>query len=140
MSGHVVNQGEEDWLDLVLAVNYTVRLFRTDVIAGLDSTQINALTEANFTEANFTGYSAVALTGGSWTTTAANPSTGTYAMQTFTRSSDGAPQTIYGYYITKTSGGRLQAFEYLNTPVVIEFGGEYIQVTPRITLADTVDA
>lgn len=135
----VVNQAEEHFLDLILAVNYTLRLFKNDVTLGLTQVQIDALTESSFTEADFTGYSAIALTGGSWTTTAGNPCTGTYAQQTFTRSSTGTAQTIYGYYVTRTTGGALEWFEYFSVPIVIEFINEFIKVTPSITLSDTQD-
>lgn len=129
----VVNQGEEAFLDLILAVNYTLRLFQNDVETGLTETQKNALTQAAFTEANFTGYSAAALTGGSWTTTQDDPSTGTYAQQSFTRSGGGAGQLIYGYYLTKTSGGALQWYEQFDGPQVI-LNGDVLRVTPAITL------
>lgn len=139
MTIELVDQAEEHFLDLILAVNYTLRLFRNDVTAGLTATQIDALTEAAFTEASFTGYSAAALTGGSWTTTAGNPCVGVYAAQTFTSTATQSAQTIYGYYVTRTTGGALQWFEYFTTPLVIEFNGEYITVTPRLTLADSGD-
>lgn len=128
----VVNQGEEAFLDLILAVNYTLRLFKTDVETGLTDEQKNALTESSFTEATFTGYSAKALTGGSWTTTQDDPSTGAYAQQTFT-CSGGASQQIYGYYLTKTTGGALQWYEQFDGPVTIS-SGDSLRVTPAISL------
>jgi len=139
MSLIVVDQGEHDFLDAITGVGYTLHLFQNDVIDSLTEGQIEALDESDFTESDFAGYSAATLTGGSWTTTAADPSTATYAVQTFTRSSTGTPQDVYGYYVTRTSDGRLQWFEYLDAefdPVVIENAGEAIQVTPRITLRD----
>lgn len=135
----VVDQAEEAWLDLILAVNYTLRLYRNDATAGLTQAQIDALTEANFTEANFTGYSAVALTGGAWTTTQGNPTTGSYAQQTFTSSATQTQQTLYGYYLTRTSDAKLMWFEPFVSPVQIEFISEYVKITPRITLQDTGD-
>ena len=135
----VVDQAEEHFLDLILGVNYTLRLYQNDVTAGLTQVQKDALTEADFTEADFTGYSAAALTGGSWTTTAGNPCVGTYAMQTFTASADQTPQDVYGYYVTRTSGGALEWFEDFGAPVTFEFNGEYLKVTPRLTLSDTGD-
>lgn len=136
----VVNQAEEAFLDLVLAVGYTLRLYRTDVLAGLTPDQVDALTESSFTEANFAGYSAAALTGGSWVTTQGNPSTGVYAEQTFTRSSTGTAQLIYGYYLTLTAGGALRWFEQFPAPVSIEFINDALKVTPRITLDDSEGA
>lgn len=135
----VVDQAEEHFLDLILAVNYTLRLYKNNVTSGLTQVQKDALTEADFTEANFTGYSSAALTGGSWTTTAGNPCTGVYATQTFTSSADQTAQTLYGYYVTRTSDGKLQWFEDFTAPLFIEFNGESIKVTPSITLSDTGD-
>ena len=139
MTLRVVDQAEEHFLDLILAVNYTLKLFKNNVTNGLSSAQIDALTEASFTEATFTGYSSAALTGGSWTTTAGNPCTGSYAMQTFTSSADQTAQALYGYYVTRTSDGKLEWFEMFAGPIIVEFNGEYLEVTPQITLADTVD-
>ncbi|HMG44649.1 MAG TPA: phage tail protein [Acidimicrobiales bacterium] len=136
MSLIVVDAGEEAFLDLILAANYTLRLFRNDATTGLTPPQVDALTAAAFTEANFAGYTSKALTGGSWVTTQANPSTGVYAQQTFTRSSTGTAQLVYGYYVTLTSGGALRWFEQFPAPVSVEFNGDAIRVTPRITLDD----
>lgn len=136
---YITNAGEEAFLDLITAVNYTVRLFRNDVTSGLSATQIEALTASSFTEANFAGYSAAALTGGSWTTTQNDPSTATYATQSFARSSTGTSQTIYGFYVVTTSGGNLRWFEYFDTPIVVTNNGDTIQVVPRLTLEDGED-
>jgi hypothetical protein len=111
----VPNAAEERFLDLILAVNYTLHLFKNDVTNGLSPSQIEALTEADFTEADFTGYSSKALTGGSWTTTAGAPCVGTYTQQSFTSTANQTQQTIYGYYVTRTSGGELEWFEYFPT-------------------------
>ncbi|MFC5834661.1 hypothetical protein [Nonomuraea insulae] len=135
----VVNQGEEDLLDAILAVNYTLRLYKNDVTNGLTAGQIEALDETDFTEATFTGYSSKALTGGSWTTTAGDPCVGVYAQQTFTSTADQSAQPCYGYYVTRTSDGALQWFEDFSSPLTVEFNGEGIAVTPRLTLADTGD-
>lgn len=135
----VVDQAEEHFLDLVLAVGYTLKLYKNNATSGLTQVQKDALTEASFTEATFTGYASVALTGGSWTTTAGNPCVGTYAIQTFTSSANQTAQTLYGYYVVRTSDSKLQWFEDFTAPISIEFLSEYLTVTPRITLADTGD-
>lgn len=135
----IPNQGEEDMLDTLLAVGYTLHLYKNDVTDGLTAGQIEALTEADFTEADFTGYVDKALTGGAWTTTAGAPTAGQYAVQTFVASADQTAQTCYGYFVTRTSDGRLQWFEDFASPLTVEFNGEGIAVTPRITLADTQD-
>lgn len=129
----VVNQGEEAFLDLILAVNYTLKLFKND------ATITDATVEGDLTEADFTGYSAAALTGGSWTTTAGDPCTGTYAVQTFTRSSTGVAQSIFGYYVVTTTGGFLRWVEKFDSPVIIELINDNIKIIPRITLKDEHD-
>lgn len=135
----VTDGGEKAFLDLILAANYTLHLFKNDVTSGLTTVQKDALLVASFTEATFTGYAAKALTGGSWTTATGNPGTGSYAQQAFVSSADQTAQIIYGYYVTLTAGGALQWFEYFAAPVTLQFNNEQIRVTPRLTLADTQD-
>lgn len=135
----VPDVGEEVLLDAITSINYTLRLFTNDVTDGLTAGQIEALDESDFTEATFTGYSAATLTGGSWTTTQASPSTAVYAAQTFTSSADQTAQTLYGYYVVRASDGVLAWFEEFTAPLTVEFDGEAVKVTPRLTLADTGD-
>lgn len=131
----VVNQGEEAMLDLITDVDMTLRLYRTNVVLGLTDVQIEALTQAAFTEANFAGYAASSMTT-AWTTTQGNPSTATRPEVSFTRSSTGTAQLIYGYYVTRNSDGALQWFEHFDGPVSVEFNGDVIKVTPTLTLDD----
>lgn len=135
----VVDQGEEAFLALILGANYTLHLFQNNVTDGLTAGQVEALTEADFTEADFTGYASAPLTGGSWSIAPGDPCAGTYAAQNFTSSADQTAQTLYGYYLTRTSDGALQWFEEFASPLVIEFDSEFIRVTPRVTLQDTQD-
>jgi hypothetical protein len=140
MALHICNQAKKFHLDLVLAIGYTLRLYKTDVTAGLTPAQIDALTEASFTEATFTGYSSKALTGGSWTTVAGDPGTATYAQQTFTSTANQTAQPIYGYYITRTSDGKLEWFEKFTGPVSISLNGDTIQITPTLNYNDDEEA
>lgn len=130
----VVNQGEHEMLDLIFAVDMNLHLFRTDVETGLTESQLEALDETDFTEANFAGYASVALTGGSWTTTAGDPSFARYAQQTFIRTSTGTAQLIYGYYVTRDSDGALFFYEQFDGPVSIEFEDDELRVTPNFNL------
>jgi len=136
----VPNVGEEFFLDSILAAGYTLRLYTNDVTAGLDDEQIDALVAGYFTEATFAGYSASAITGGTWTTTQADPTVGTNTQRTFTRSSTGTPQTVYGYYVTRTTGGALAWFEPFPGPLTVTNNGDTIRVTPTITLDDDKEA
>lgn len=140
MALYIPNVAEEAFLDLLTAVGYTLKLYTTDVTAGLSAAQIEALTAASFTEATFTGYAAKVLTGGSWVTSQADPSTATYAQQTFTRTSTGATQTVYGYYVTRTSDGVLMWFEKFTGPIATSTNGDAIVITPTLTLDDHQEA
>lgn len=141
MTLRIPNAAEEAFLDLMLSENMTLRLFTNDVESGLSETQKEALTAGSFTEATFTGYSAAALTGGSWVTTQGDDfSLGTYAMQTFTRTSTGTPQVIRGYYVTRTTGGALRWYEYFPGPITVTNNGDAIRVTPTFTFDDDREA
>jgi microcystin-dependent protein len=131
----VVDQGETAMLSLVTDVDMTLRLYKNDVTDGLTDTQVEALTEASFTEADFAGYAAVSMTT-AWTVTAGNPSTAARAEESFIRSSTGTAQLVYGYYVTRNSDGDLQWFEHLDAPVSVEFEDDTVKVTPTISLDD----
>lgn len=113
--------------DLVL------RLFKNDLSydEGID--------ENDLTEADFSGYSAITLTGASWTVSEDDPTEITYAQQTFESDADQSPQTIYGHYYTLSSSGTLVAVNKYDVPIVIENDGDRIRITPRITAEDTGD-
>lgn len=130
----VVNQGEQDFLNLILGANYVLKLFKSN------TTLTEALTPSSLTEADFTGYSAKTLTGGSWSVGSGDPATGAYAQQSFVSTADQTAQTIYGYYVV-TSGGtpRLQWVERFASAIVVQYNNDSIRITPRITLADTTD-
>lgn len=134
------NQGEKILLDLLLSIGMTMKLYKVDVTAGLTATQKEALTEASFTEATFSGYTSKALAGGFWATTASDPSTGIFAQQSWTRTVTGTTETIYGYYMTRTSDGKLLWFERFTGPVGMTTNGDILRVTPTITLEDDQEA
>lgn len=137
MSLVIVNQGEQALLeDGVTGVAYTLRLFKTDVTAGLTPSQIDELTEADFVEATFTGYSAAAVAAVDWTVTAGNPTEAVNVEKSFTSTATQDPQNIWGYYLTRDSDGALVWFEQFDGPVVVEQLDDEIQVTPAITLDD----
>lgn len=91
-------------------------------------------TAGTYTEADFTGYAAVTLTGSSWTVTGGAPTSGSYAQQTFTSSADQATQSIYGYFVVMATAGTLMwAERFALAPYSIANNGDNIQVTPQIT-------
>lgn len=135
----IVDRGENNFLTLIFAEAYTLHLFTTDVETGLTETQLNDLALADFTEATFTGYAEVALSG--WSIVSGDPSRSTHAQVTFTRSSTGTAETIFGYYVTMDFDSDEVAFyEQFDSPVVMELINDAIKVTPRVTLRDEIDA
>ena len=135
MALSIPDEGEEDILDVIFATTLVLRLFKNNL------TPTNASVLSDFTEADFTGYAAITLTGGSWTTTPGAPSIATYVAQTFTCSAAGAAQTIYGYYITRTSSGRVWVAERFPAADIaaISAAGQTRIVNPRVTLKDESD-
>ena len=131
MAGVLLNQGEDIMLQAAVnklaGQNLILRLFKSN------TTPAEADTEATYTEATFTGYAAITLTGASWTATPGAPSQVTYAEQTFTSSADQTAETIYGYYLTQVTSGKAIAAERFATSYVIQNNGDAIKITPKIT-------
>lgn len=125
----VPNNGEGDALDA-----FTGKTAMSTLILRLyssNTTPAETDTAATFTEYSATGYSAITLTAGSWTTTEGAPSSTAYAEQTFTMTGAG---DSYGYYMTRSTGGRLALAErFTSAPFSIPSGGGTIKVTPQIT-------
>lgn len=137
----VVDAAEQELLDAYMTAaalggGHRYRLYTNDVTAGLTDDQIDQLTAGSFTEAAFTGYAAVTRNGG-WTYTQGNPTLASNTVCTFTRTSTGTPVNVRGYYVTKVTGGALAWFEQFDGPIVVEFNGDAIQVTPRISIDDS---
>ncbi len=90
-------------------------------------------THTTYTEATFIGYAAITLTGATWS--AASGGTIAYsAQQTFTRSSTGASENIYGYYIVQATSGTLVWSERdASAPFVITNNGDQVKITPTIS-------
>lgn len=134
MPGTIVNNGEKVALDYLVGKvttvrNLILRLYKTNVTPS-ETTVVGDLTEADFT-----GYAAITLTGASWTTSGGDPATGSYAEQTFSSSADQTPQSVYGYYLTRATDGDLVAAEkFSNGPYVISNNGDTIKLTPTITV------
>jgi hypothetical protein len=132
-------------LPRILDPDMDLKLFKNNVVSGLTAAQIEALDETDFTEATFTGYADVTIAGenqgvsSDWTITDGDPGVAVAPEQTFESTANQTAQTIYGYYVVKTTGGALQWFEYLSTPQEIESDGDVIKVTPRFTLKDETD-
>ena len=123
------NQGEgialEALVNKTAPQNLVLRLYKSNTTPGETDT------EATYTEADFTGYSALTLTGGSWTT---GTGTVSYAQQTFTSSAGSQNQNVYGYYLTQATSGKLVwAERFSDGPCNIVNNGDEIKVTPTIS-------
>lgn len=91
-------------------------------------------TAGTYTECTETGYSAITLTGASWSTTPGAPTSASYAEQTFTfTGSPPAGQTIYGYYYTRATSADLIIAERAGTSFTTANNGDEVKITPAIT-------
>lgn len=108
--------------------NLVLRLFKSN------TTPAEGDTAGTYTEADFTGYAAITLTGASWTVTPGAPTLAAYAQQVFTSSAEQASQSIYGYYLTRLTGGELvYAERFSDGPYAVAHNGDAVKVTPQIT-------
>lgn len=91
-----------------------------------------ALVPGSFTEATFTGYTAISAGVGACTTFY-DPTKGTRAVQLNepaggwhwgVTGTTGLPQTVYGYYVTDNAGTTLYGSSLLPTPVVLTASGQ----------------
>lgn len=96
---------------------------------------IEASATSDFTEADFIGYGAIELIGGTWgAPVESDPSTIAYSQQTFTSSAGSQNQPVYGYYLTRKVSGRIVGAEkFADGPYVIVNNGDSIKITPTIT-------
>lgn len=142
----LTNAAEADMLSRILDPDLDLKLFSNNVIDGLTAEQIEALDETDFTEATFSGYADVTLAGenqgvsSDWTITPEDPTEAVAPQQTFESDMDQTPETIYGYYVVKTTGGALQWFELFPTPQTVQNDNDAILITPKFTLRDETDS
>lgn len=108
--------------------NLVLCLFKSNTTPGETDTT------GTYTEADFTGYSNITLTGASWTVASGAPSSASYAQQTFTSSAGSQNQNVYGYYLKRASSGDLVYSErFSDGPYNIANNGDAIKITPAIT-------
>jgi len=127
----VPNEGEVDGLDAFVGKTMTgliLKLFKNNY------TPIEGSIAADFTEADFTGYSSKTLTASSWVTTAGAPSNTAYPVQAFTSSANQTSQSVYGYYLVRVTSGKIAYAErFTDGPYPIANSGDSISITPVIT-------
>jgi hypothetical protein len=108
--------------------NLVLRLFESN------TTPAETDVVGTYTEATFTGYAAVTLTGANWTVTPGAPSSASYAQQTFTSSAGNQAKSVYGYYLTRLSSADLvYAERFSDGPYAIVNNGDSVKVTPTVT-------
>lgn len=128
------NQGEQIALEAMVGKtagqNLILKLFKSN------TTPAESDTEATYTEADFTGYSAITLTAANWTFTSGDPSHIDYAQQTFTSSAGSQNQNVYGYYFVQATSGKLVWSErFSDGPYNIANSGDAIKVTPKLEMS-----
>lgn len=127
----VPNNIEAEILTAQLNQALTLRLYSNNrVPAGTDLV-------AQYTEVAGGGYAAVALTFANWVITEGAPTIAlynTFGEFSFTGTTN-APGTIFGYYVTRDSDGKLMWAERFPSGSVpfTPVNGSLIRVTPRIT-------
>jgi len=130
MALNVPDVGENIALEMLVnktaPQNLVLRLYQNNI------TPSDTDTTATYTEANFTGYAAITLTGATWN--AASGGTITYsAQQTFT-CSGASSNSIYGYYVTQTTSTILAWSERdALAPFAIANIGDAVKITPSIS-------
>ena len=130
----VPNGSEVIMLNYILNIdapeNLSIQLYANNVIPDENSTV------ASFTEvANGLGYTTggISLIPGSWSVISGNPSQAEHTEVTWTFT--GAAGNVYGYYVTRDTGGELMwAERFTNGPFNITTNGDEIKITPRLTL------
>lgn len=91
----------------------------------------------DFTEADFAGYAAQDLVTWAAPSVAAHVARMTAANRTFTRSTTGAAQNIYGYYVTDNSDTVLLWAERDGAaPIILTNAGDSYTITPALSEQD----
>jgi len=121
------NVALEALVNKTLPQNLVIRLYSNNI------TPSDTDVTATYTEATFAGYTSQTLTGANWN--AASSGSITYGSQlTFTRTSTGATETIYGYFVIQAASGILVYSERdASAPFSITNNTDQLRITPVIT-------
>jgi hypothetical protein len=116
-----------NWLNKVAPQNQTLKLYSNNI------TPAETDTAGTYTEAAFTGYAAIGLTGADWTVTSGAPTSAATAAKTFTQTAV-ASSNVYGYFIVQAVSGIIMVAERFSAaPFALANNGDSITVTPTIT-------
>lgn len=92
---------------------------------------------ADYTESTFAGYAAQSITGWTAATITANIAKMLADAKTFTRSSTGATENVYGYYVTDNGSTiALWGERDANAPIPLTNLGDSYTVTPALAAKD----
>ena len=116
------------WLNKSATGDVKLKLYQSNTTPGETDTV------ATYTQATFTGYAAITLTGASWTVTNADPASASYAQQSFTSSAGAQNQNVYGYFVTNSADTvLLWAERFTDGPYNVVNNGDVVKVTPVFT-------
>lgn len=130
MSNVVLQQGDTAILDRLRLDNNalkTLKLFQNNHVPAVGDTN------ANYTEATFSGYASSAL--GTWNAAFLNGSNqGEIDANavTFTHNGGGTSNTVYGAYVVDNAGDVVYA-EKFSAPLTFASNGDSVTYTPRFT-------
>lgn len=123
---------EVEVLNQALNPTFTLRLYGNDV------TPSHTSSAASFTEISGGGYANKILTFPNWTIVSGEPSYGVYnnTQQFVFTGPPSAPGTIFGYYITRNTDGKLLCAERFGSGVVpfLAVVGSVIKVLPKFSV------
>jgi hypothetical protein len=132
MAGRSPNAGEVDILTQVLSIDHILELYSNNY------TPVEGSVVGNFTAATATGYAAETLSGGAWNVVSGDPTVGTHtSTKTFTGT--GVAQTVYGYFIRRTSNNVVRWARRFDTALTLGLGSPPINILAKVSLKDTVD-
>jgi hypothetical protein len=130
MSVKIVNAVEVEVLTTLLTPEHTLRIY------GNDKTPADNDVASNYTEISGGGYVNKPLVFANWTVAAGAPSSAVYTALTWIFSGIiDAPGTIYGYFITRNSDGKLllaERFPAANVPFS-PVAGSKIMLLPSVS-------
>jgi hypothetical protein len=130
MTLKIVDGGISKMLDKLLTAygnTLVLKLFKSN------TTPAAGDTAATYTEADFPGYAASNCTNWTASTVASSVATSSADQKTFSRSSTGTAQNIYGYFVLDSGGNLLFAERDPSAPIPLTNSGDAYLVTPKFT-------
>lgn len=130
MSLKIVDGGISRMLDKMLTAygsTLVIKLFKSN------TTPAAGDTAGTYTEATFPGYASQSVGTFGASTVASSTATATAAQNTFTRSSTGTTENIYGYYVLDSGGNLLWAERDPAAPIAMTNSGDSYLITPKFT-------